>query len=290
MTKIKSAAVIGAGVIGSGWIARLLLNGIDVDVFDPSDEAPQNVNKVIENAGRAYKKLLTLDLPKRGSFVFKNSVAEASKSADIIIEAVPERLSVKQAVYKEVENSAKNNAIIASSTSGILPTDLQAEMNSPDRFIVAHPFNPVYLLPLVELVGGSKTSNESIENAKHIFSEIGMFPLHVKKEIPAFIADRLLESVWREALWLVNDDIATTEEIDDAIRYGFGLRWAQMGAGAGLGLTLVQRFVDLHGGEVEVKSPQGKGTTITCRLPATGRGREAKPDLSVVNNTRRPNN
>ena len=172
MTKIKSAAVIGAGVIGSGWIARLLLNGIDVDVFDPSDEAPQNVNKVIENAGRAYKKLLTLDLPKRGSFVFKNSVAEASKSADIIIEAVPERLSAKQAVYKEIEHSAKSNAIIASSTSGILPTELQAEISSPDRFIVAHPFNPVYLLPLVELVGGSITSNESIENAKRIFTEI----------------------------------------------------------------------------------------------------------------------
>ena len=229
MTRIKSAAVIGAGVIGSGWTARLLLNGIDVDVFDPSDEAPQNVNKVIENAERAYKKLLTLDLPKKGSLVFKNSVAEASKSADIIIEAVPERLSAKQAVYKEIEHSAKSNAIIASSTSGILPTELQAEMSSPDRLIVAHPFNPVYLLPLVELVGGSKTSNESIENAKRIFTEIGMFPLHVKKEIPAFIADRLLESVWREALWLVNDDIATTEEIDDAIRYGFGLRWAQMG-------------------------------------------------------------
>jgi carnitine 3-dehydrogenase len=156
VTRIKSAAVIGAGVIGSGWIARLLLNGMDVDVFDPSDEAPQNVNKVIENAERAYKKLLTLDLPKRGSLVFKNSVVEASKSADIIIEAVPERLLVKQAVYKEIEHSAKSNAIIASSTSGILPTELQAEMSSPDRLIVAHPFNPVYLLPLVELVGGSK--------------------------------------------------------------------------------------------------------------------------------------
>ena len=229
MTRIKSAAVIGAGVIGSGWIARLLLNGIDVYVYDPSEEAPQNVDKVIENAGRAYKKLLTPDLPKRGSLVFKNSVAEASKSADIIIEAVPERLSVKQAVYKEVEHSAKSNAIIASSTSGILPTELQAEMSSPDRLIVAHPFNPVYLLPLVELVGGSKTSTKAIENAKRIVTEIGMFPLHIKKEIPAFIADRLLESVWREALWLVNDDIATTEEIDNAIRYGFGLRWAQMG-------------------------------------------------------------
>ena len=125
--------------------------------------------------------------------------------------------------------SANNNVIITSSTSGILPSDLQAKMKHPERLIVAHPFNPVYLLPLVEIVGGSKTSNEFVERASSIFTHVGMFPLQIKKEIPAFIADRLLESVWREALWLVNDDVATTEEIDDAIRFGFGLRWAQMG-------------------------------------------------------------
>ena len=102
-------------------------------------------------------------------------------------------------------------------------------MSHPERLIVAHPFNPVYLLPLVEIVGGKETSQEVIKKACNIFTHIGMFPLHIKKEIPAFIADRLLESVWREALWLVNDNVATTEEIDDAIRYGFGLRWAQMG-------------------------------------------------------------
>ena len=229
MTSIESAGVIGAGVIGSGWIARFLLNGIDVAVYDPSKDAPNNVNKVIQNAERAYAQLLASDLPKRGTLTFKNTIAEASKSADIIIEAVPERLSEKQSVYDEIELSANNNVIITSSTSGILPSDLQAKMKHPERLIVAHPFNPVYLLPLVEIVGGSKTSNEFVERASSIFTHVGMFPLHIKKEIPAFIADRLLESVWREALWLVNDDVATTEEIDDAIRFGFGLRWAQMG-------------------------------------------------------------
>ncbi len=229
MKSIKVAGVIGAGVIGSGWIARLLLNGIDVFVYDPSKEAPKYVNKVIDNAERAYKKLLTSNLPKKGKLLFSASISEVAKSCELIIEAVPERLSIKQSAYEEIESSADKNLVIASSTSGILPSDLQAKMKHPERLLVAHPFNPVYLLPLVEIVGGSKTSKNVIEETSKNFTNIGMFPLHIKKEIPAFIADRLLESVWREALWLVNDDIATTEEIDDAIRYGFGLRWAQMG-------------------------------------------------------------
>ena len=229
MNSIKSAGVIGAGVIGSGWIARLVLNGIDVFVFDPSKDAAKNVDKVIHNAERAYKNLLKSPLPKKGRVSFFDSVSEVAKSSEIIIEAVPERLSAKQSVYEEIESNASEDLIITSSTSGILPSDLQSEMNHPERLMVAHPFNPVYLLPLVEIVGGKETSKEAINEASAIFSQIGMFPLHIIKEIPAFIADRLLESVWREALWLVNDDVATTEEIDDAIRYGFGLRWAQMG-------------------------------------------------------------
>ncbi|WP_416677953.1 carnitine 3-dehydrogenase [Candidatus Pseudothioglobus sp. Uisw_016] len=229
MKSIKAAGVIGAGVIGSGWVARLLLNGIDVFVYDPSKEAPKYVNKVIDNAERAYNKLLTSNLPKKGKLLFSASISEVAKSCELIIEAVPERLSIKQSAYEEIESSADKNLVIASSTSGILPSDLQAKMKHPERLLVAHPFNPVYLLPLVEIVGGSRTSKNVIEETSKKFTNIGMFPLHIKKEIPAFIADRLLESVWREALWLVNDDIATTEEIDDAIRYGFGLRWAQMG-------------------------------------------------------------
>lgn len=229
MTQIKSAGIIGAGVIGSGWIARLLLNGVNVCVFDPAKEAPKNVDKVIQNAERAYKNLLKSNLPKKGTLTFSTSISEVAKSSELIIEAVPERLSAKQSVYDEIESSISADLIITSSTSGILPSDLQSEMAHPERLLVAHPFNPVYLLPLVELVGGKQTSHEVINKASTIFTHIGMFPLHIKKEIPAFIADRLLESVWREALWLVNDNVATTEEIDDAIRYGFGLRWAQMG-------------------------------------------------------------
>jgi carnitine 3-dehydrogenase len=142
---------------------------------------------------------------------------------------VPERLDMKQKVYAELEESLAADVPIASSTSGIKPSDLQAEMKTPERLLVGHPFNPVYLLPLVELVGGEKTAAAAIERAAALYASLGMKPLVVRKEIEAFIADRLMEALWREALWLVKDGVATTEEVDDAIRYGCGLRWAQMG-------------------------------------------------------------
>jgi carnitine 3-dehydrogenase len=229
MTTIKRAAIIGGGVIGAGWIARLIENGVVVSVFDPAPDAKEKIDAVLVNSRYAYKKLSNLTGPKEGRVIFCESVAEACHLAELIVESVPERLATKQAVYAEVESYADINALIASSTSGILPSDLQAFMSNPERFLVAHPFNPVYLLPLVEIVGGSKTSSIVIQKAKAIYQSIGMHPLIVKKEIEAFIADRLLESLWREALWLVKDGIATTQDIDDAVRFGFGLRYAQMG-------------------------------------------------------------
>jgi len=223
------AAVIGGGVIGGGWVARLIQNGVDVGIFDPDPEAPRKISEVMANAGHAIGQLTMAPLPAPGEMAFAASIAEAVAGAELIIEAVPERLNVKQAVYAEIEAAASAEALITSSTSGILPSDLQDEMDRPDRLLVAHPFNPVYLLPLVELVGGRATAAENIERAAGFFAGIGMHPLRIRKEIEAFVADRFLEAVWREALWLVKDGIATTEEIDDAIRFGFGLRWAQMG-------------------------------------------------------------
>ncbi|WP_340116779.1 carnitine 3-dehydrogenase [Pelagibius sp. 7325] len=229
MSIIKKAAAIGGGVIGAGWVARLLENGIDVAVYDPAPEAERRLQAVLDNAERAYAKLTLAPRRSKGRLTFAASIAEAVRNAELIVESVPERLDIKQAVYAEVETAALPTALIASSTSGILPSDLQAKMMLPERLLVAHPFNPVYLLPLVELVGGAKTAPVTIERAKAIYTALGMHPLHIKKEIEAFVADRLLEAVWRECLWLVTDGIATTAEIDDAIRYGFGLRWAQMG-------------------------------------------------------------
>ena len=229
MSLIKQAAIIGGGVIGAGWIARLIENGIDVVIYDPADNAEQKVDAVLINSRYAYSKLTSVPRRNEGRVDYADSVELAVKNAELIVESVPERLDIKQSVYAEIENSASIEAIIASSTSGIMPSDLQAKMQHPERLLVAHPFNPVYLLPLVELVGGKNTSAETIERARAIYDFLGMHPLHVKKEIEAFIADRLLEAVWRESLWLVKDGIATTQDIDDAVRFGFGLRYAQMG-------------------------------------------------------------
>ena len=229
MSVIKQAAIIGGGVIGAGWIARLIENGIDVSVYDPASDAEQKVEAVLENSRYAYRKLTSAPRLSEGSISFTDSIAEAVEKAELIVESVPERLDIKQSVYEEIEQVASTEAIIASSTSGIMPSDLQAKMSHPQRLLVAHPFNPVYLLPLVELVGGKSTSADTIGRAREIYQSVGMHPLHVKKEIEAFIADRLLEAVWRESLWLVKDGIATTQDVDDAVRYGFGLRYAQMG-------------------------------------------------------------
>jgi carnitine 3-dehydrogenase len=222
-------AVIGGGVIGAGWVARFAENGVDVAVYDPAPDAEEKAAVVLDNAEHAYSNLTTAPRADKGDIRFVASIGDAVRNADLIAEAVPEDPAIKAAVYSEIEESADSSAIIASSTSGILPSTLQKGMKHPERLLVAHPFNPVYLLPLVELVAGKETAAELIPRAKEIYTAIGMRPLHIKKEIEAFVADRLLEAVWRESLWLVKDGIATTEEIDDAIRFGFGLRWAQMG-------------------------------------------------------------
>ncbi len=224
----KTAAIIGGGIIGGGWAARFLLNGWDVRVFDPDPEAERKIGAVLDNARRSLPGLSDVMMPDEGQLSFHDTVAGAVTGAVLIAEAVPERLEIKHKVYGEIE-AANADAVIASSTSGIMPSDLQSAMTTPERLIVAHPFNPVYLLPLVELVAGEKTDPAHIEWAKEVYADLGMYPLHCRVEIEGFLSDRLQEALWREALWLLHDKVATAEELDAAIAYGPGLRWAQMG-------------------------------------------------------------
>jgi carnitine 3-dehydrogenase len=226
---IRHCAIIGGGVIGGGWAARFLLNGLDVTVFDPHPQAERRLREMVALAGRAMRKLVAAPLPPEGRLRFAGTLAEAVAEADLIAESAPEVERIKQAVLAEIAAHARPDALVCSSTSGLLPTRISAEMAHPERFLVAHPFNPVYLLPLVELCGGERTAPEAIARARTFFAGIGMHPLHVRKEIDGFIADRLLEALWREALWLVHDGVATVAEVDDAIRFGAGLRWAFMG-------------------------------------------------------------
>lgn len=227
MTRI--AAIIGGGVIGGGWAARFLLMGWDVQVFDPDPEAKRKIDEVLANARRSLPGLSDVALPDEGQLSYHDNVSDAVRGACWIQESVPERLPLKHKVYQSLQEHCEGDAIIGSSTSGFKPSELQEGAMRPAQIVVTHPFNPVYLLPLIELVPSDQNSPELIDKAKEILTGIGMYPLHVRAEIDAHIADRFLEAVWREALWLIKDGVATTEEIDNAIRYGFGLRWAQMG-------------------------------------------------------------
>lgn len=222
------AAIIGGGVIGGGWAARFLLNGWDVAVFDPDPEAPRKIGAVLDNARASLPALSDLPMPPEGRLSFAASIKDAVEGTDYIQESVSENLSLKHRVYAQIQEHAPDT-LLGSSTSGFKPSELQENARNPGVIFVAHPFNPVYLLPLIEVVPSPRNSPETIETVKDTLRGLGLFPLHVRKEIDAHIADRFLEAVWREALWLVKDGVATTEEIDEAIRMGFGLRWGQMG-------------------------------------------------------------
>ena len=226
--RIERAAVVGCGVIGAAWASRMLLSGVNVAVSDPSPEAEAILTDVMANAVAAWDDL-GLSTASRGEYRMAESIADAVTDAQFIQESVPERPEVKASVLAEIETAAPIDTIIGSSTSGIRATVMAETMIHPERLVVGHPYNPVYLLPVVEVVGGEKTPIEIVRRAQGIYAGIGMKPVHVRVDIDAFIGDRLLEALWREALWLVNDGVATTEEIDDIMTHGFGLRWAQMG-------------------------------------------------------------
>ncbi|HEY2319207.1 MAG TPA: carnitine 3-dehydrogenase [Solirubrobacteraceae bacterium] len=225
----RSVGLLGAGVIGGGWAARFLLAGVDVRLYDPSPTTGEAVTDTVARARRAWRRLTLAPLPPEGTLTLAGSVEEAVAGVELVQESAPEREDLKRALLAQASAAAPRGAIIATSTSGLLPTQLAADMASPERFVVGHPFNPVYLLPLVEVCAAERTAPETATRAAAMYRAVGMRPLIVRHEVDGFIADRLLEALWREALWLVADDIATVEEIDDAIRYGAGLRWAAMG-------------------------------------------------------------
>ena len=229
MRKVKTLGLLGTGVIGGGWAARALHFGIDVIAVDSNPKMEQWIRDAVANAEPALSRLTIAPLPAKGKLSFTTDAAAMARQADIIQENIPEQLELKQRVLAEVSRTAPADVIIASSTSGLTPTDLQRDMVAPERFLVAHPFNPVYLLPLVELVGGARTSAAAIEAAREFYTFIGMHALHVRREVPGHLTDRLQEAIWREILHMVNEDVATTGELDDSIIYGPGLRWAAMG-------------------------------------------------------------
>lgn len=229
MSTITTVGVAGTGLIGAGWAARLLFRGFDVIAYDVSPAAEAKLKAQIATAWPSLEALL--GKPKReGKLSFTADLAEMASEADFIHEAAPEREHLKIRLFREIDAVAAPHVVIASSSSGFLPSNLQSECNHPERVVIGHPFNPVYLLPLVELVPGEKTSAEAMDRAAHYFEAIGMHVLRLKKEIMGYICDRLQEALWREALHILNKDIGTTGDIDDSIVYSAGMRWAFMGS------------------------------------------------------------
>ncbi len=225
---IQTIGVIGTGLIGSGWAARCSARKLKVIAYDPSPDGEDLLNRHMDNAWHALDSL-GFDRTQAGEVQFVDSVEEVAGNCDFIQESAPDNLDIKRALIREIDSYADLEAIIASSSSGLLPSEIQAGASHPERVLIGHPFNPVYILPLVEIVGGRQTSQSSVEIAAKFYESIGMHPLMVRKEIDGYISDRIQEAVWREALHLVNDGVASTKDIDDAIVFGPGLRWAIMG-------------------------------------------------------------
>ena len=240
---MKNIAVIGTGVIGTGWILRFLANGIKVKAFDKNSQQLHFLKEEITRTNLIIKKLYNTKINFKNLEIV-DSIEEAVKNVDLIQENVPERLSLKKDVIKNISKYSPSNSIIASSSSGLLPSDLQSKCINPKRLIIAHPFNPVYILPLVEIVKGKKTTNLYLNKAKKFYQKIKMKTLSVEKELPGFLSDRLQEALWREGLHIVNDGYASTKDLDKSITYGPGMRWALMGT-----------FLTFHlaGGEMGMK-------------------------------------
>jgi len=229
MAKKKIVSIIGTGVIGAGWAARFIASGHHVQAYDPS---PRSLKKLKTDVKKALISLSKIGLHKNASIknlTYHNNLKDALKDTSFVQENAPEKEKLKTSLLKEIDQLLDKKILIASSSSGLLPTKIQSKCKFPNRVLIGHPFNPVYLLPLVEIVKGKKTSQQSALKLKKIYESIGMKPLMVRKEIEGYISDRLQEALWRESLHLIKDGIASTEEIDDAIVYGPGLRWAFMG-------------------------------------------------------------
>ena len=226
---IKKIAVIGTGVIGTGWIIRFLAHNKKVIAYDKNLKLKKKIINEIKNSWPHIKKLFNKKKLNLNNFEYVNSIKEAVKSADFIQENAVENYKIKTQLMHEIGKYSKPNAIISSSSSGLLPTKIYSRCKFPDRTIIGHPFNPVYLCPGIEVVPGKKTHKKFLNKANKFYKSISMNPIMVKKELPGYLADRLQEALWREALHIVNEGYASTKDLDRAIEDGPGLRWSLMG-------------------------------------------------------------
>ena len=232
LAKPKRIGLIGTGSVGSGWASVYIARGYDVVASDPSPQAEERTRAFIADTWDALRKL---GVAERASFpddklTFAARAGDVASSVDLVHENAPESLELKRAVYDEIEEAAPPTLVVASSTGGLRPTDLQARMRHPERLVVCHPFNPPHLVPLIEIIGGEKTAPEVVDWALEFFCALGKKPIRVDKEVTAFLTNRLQFALLREAVHCVAEGIASPQAIEDAMRYGLGPRWAVMGS------------------------------------------------------------
>ena len=226
----ESIACIGMGVIGCGWASHFSGQGIKVHAWDPDSKSEDLFKRTVEQAWPSMEKLGLANGASPDLVIFHKKIEEAVENCSLVQESSPERLELKQELLSTIDKACATDCVIASSTSGYLVSDLALNCSvAPERVLVGHPFNPVYLLPLVELVAGPQTSVSAMDRAEDIYSNSGKTVLRLEKEIDGFIADRLQEAMWREALHMVANGEATVEQLDLSITAGPGLRWALMG-------------------------------------------------------------
>lgn len=223
-TPVRTVAVVGCGTIGASWAALFLAHGLDVRASDPDPRAEGRLRAFLP---RAQEQLARLGRTGAGTVAFTTDLEEAIAAADFVQENGPDAEEAKAALLARIDRSAPPDAIVATSTSSQLRSAIVRDCERPDRHIVAHPFNPPHLLPLVEVVGGASWA---VERACAFYRSVGKRPIVLRREMRGHIANRLTSALWREALYLLDQDVASVAEIDDAVRFGPGLRWALMGS------------------------------------------------------------
>jgi len=228
-SEVKRVAVIGAGTIGASWAAYFLSRGLPVAVSDPSPGAPDLMRRMVEGAWPILMRLGGKTDADPAAWTFHADPAAALEGADFVQESAPERLDIKQDLLHRIDAALPADVVIASSTSGFLASLLSERCAHPDRVLIGHPFNPPHLIPLVEVVGGAKGSPAAVAATMEFYRAIGKRPIEIRKEVPGHLANRLQAALWREAVHLVAEGVASVADVDAAISEGPGLRWALMG-------------------------------------------------------------
>jgi 3-hydroxyacyl-CoA dehydrogenase len=245
---VRSIGIVGTGVIGASWAALYLARGLDVVATDPATNAEAKLRKYIDEVWGQLKILGLAPGAAQDRLTFASDLREAVSQADFVQENGPERQDFKIKLFADIDAAAPPDSLIASSSSGLTMSELQSHCKYPERCVIGHPFNPPHIIPLVEVVGGMKTSPEAIQQAMAFYTSVGKKPVHLRKELPGHVANRLQVALYREVMYLIQQGVLSVAEADDAVSYGPGLRWGVMGPSlqwhVGGGSGGIQHFMD----------------------------------------------